>query len=173
MNENDELELLDLEAELSAMRPAAVAPALLEKVERDFTHSTPQIDRIDFGGNVSRGFFNRYAQPAAAAVLALSSGLLFLATQDDPASPADESPAATTLVRGSAGIGNGFQRVGDRSSVTDPSDGGVRIDEEGKAYRVLEYDVQEEQQWTNPADGTDVKVTRPRREQMMIPLRVF
>lgn len=174
MNENNELELLDLESELSALRPVSPPAELLDKVDRELSNIQPSAGlagHAEPDSNVIHGFFTRYGQLAAAAVLVLSSGLLFLVSQGDKPS---QHPASELAVDQSPTVvnGSGFQRVGSSSSVSDPSDGGVQI-EEGRAFRVLEYDVQEEQQWKNPAKGTEVKVKSPRKEQMLIPLPVF
>jgi hypothetical protein len=173
MNENEEIELLDLEAELVALRPVAVDAGLLASVERELAGSVLSVDsRSQSQSRVVQGFFPRYGQVAAAALLVLSSGLLFLVTRNGGeefsaglARPG--APDTTAVVSG-----EGFQRVGESSTVSSPRDGGLII-KEGRAFQLLEYEVQEEQQWKNSTDGTDVKIKRPQKEQMRIPLPVF
>lgn len=177
MNENEDIELLDLEIELSALRPVAVESGLLARIDA----SLPYSEKVKIGAeaetrsNVIQGFFTRYGQQAAAALLVLSSGLLFLVNDVDESNTAgvDARLAGNSSIDpATIASGPGFQSVGTSSRVTAHGDSRVVI-EEGKPFRVLEYDFQEEQRWTNPAEGTDVKVRQPRKEQMLIPLRVF
>ncbi|MDA0811121.1 MAG: hypothetical protein O3C21_01845, partial [Verrucomicrobia bacterium] len=173
MNENEELELLDLEAELAALRPVAVDAGLLASVERELACSVLSIDsrrRNHSKRRVVQGFFSRYGQVAAAALLVLSSALLFLVSRNGGG---QSSGLARSVVADPTSVvsGEGFQRVGETSTVSSPRDGGLII-KEGRPFQLLEYDVQEEQQWKNSTDGTDVKIRRPQKEQMPIPLRV-
>ena len=175
MNENEDIELLDLEAELSALRPVAVESGLLAKVNADLLSSVSGSSALtateEARSNVIKGFFARYGQLAAAAMLVLSSGLLYFVNSDDEASSvglvASETPTAATVVNG-----DGFQRVGSSSQVTAHGDSKVIV-KDGRPYRVQQFDFQEEQQWTKPSEGTEVKVKRPRTEQMLIPLNVY
>ncbi|MCB1095462.1 MAG: hypothetical protein KDN22_07760 [Verrucomicrobiae bacterium] len=168
MNENEELELLELEAELSALRPAAVDAGLLARMERGLAADAR---RGRDQGRVVQGFFARYGQVAAAALLVLSSGLLFLVTKSggERQSGLVTAGAANTTATASR---DRFQRTGGTTTVSSPKDGGLIIDD-GRPFQVLEYDVQEEQQWKNAADGSDVRIKLPKKEQMRIPIPVF
>jgi hypothetical protein len=188
MNENDEIDFLGLEAELSILRPAGVSPALLEKIEHSLANTQTgafpaaipdtRANRVNANAFFARnGRFGQYGQLAAAALLVVSSGLLFMISRGGPA--VSQAPEDAKSIRpvysgtpAPGAIGDDFHRVGNSSQVTAPNDAGVVI-KEGKPYHVWRFDFQEEQQWKNPKDGSSVRVKRPQKEQMLIPLPVF
>lgn len=143
-----------------------------------------------------------YGQLAAAALLVFSSALLYWISRDAgvaSATPGTAMAASSTSSTSAASAasaddmnrhqpswagansakeGNsaksadGWQPVGTTSRLTRPNDAGVII-EEGQPFRILQFQLEEEQRYTNPEDGSSIKVQRPRTEQLRIPLHVM
>ena len=185
MNPNEhseELELLDLEIELGELRPTPIDPDLLQRISESTVSSAGSSDErsaVRKSQSVIRGFFARHGQVAAAAVLVLSSALLFLSNRPEQDSapthvsaPNDRSSSPDSSLSTTVVSGSDFQRVDNSSTITTPDDRGVII-EDGRPYRVLEYEVHEKQSWKDSKNGTRIKVERPQKQQMFIPMNVY
>jgi hypothetical protein len=161
---DEEHEFLELEQELALLTPAPVGAELVDRIESSLASTA--VPNLDV--KIVQGFFSRYVQVAAAAVLVLCSALLFHVTraQLDRSAVSLDSPGSTAVEP------HGLRPDGNKTQVLGARDGGVVI-KNGQPFRRIQFRTEQQEDWSDPANRSSrLNVERQREDDVFISLPV-
>lgn len=191
-------ELRDLESRLSQLRPAAPPADLLRRLAAEAPDAAPQSQHKgeEFPAlrvlpaekpepEQGRVVWLRVLPVAAAAAIACAAIVLWRPqTPPSPAvavtntaappaaasTPAEETAASPTPPPASPWTQGGFQPVSMQQQLRAADDRGVVELEKGAPVREIRLQIDETQQWEDPATRTEIRIIQPRQETLYIPV---
>lgn len=170
-------QLLELEAELKALRPRRPSPQLGPRIELDLAASselpTLGAPRIAEGKNVVRwAWFG--AALAAAATVAVIATVTVLSSGNQPATAVGASVAAAPSSNQVAAVEpaaatNKFRPVRASNVLYDLKDEGVVYLDDNTPARQMRYRYLDTYTWRNPKSNASLKWSMPRDEVRVVP----